>query len=217
MPLSADEKISAAIAKLRELILYSHVPDGTSYDAPGDGFYPPVQSPTTRIYCGEVLRALKDGASLPPGVDSAELQAAVYAVKHNPAGFDRANVGATLAFAWQAYTAWYLTTGSAQRAMLQAMVERVTELLAGRWATPAGPGAAAAKDGKAADPESAAAALSAMVAARGEGRLPGGIEAGELREVCAEISTRSYSPGEIDRLCRVFETFVTTLESTGSA
>jgi len=213
MPLSADEKISAAIGKLREFILYNRVPDGTSYDAPGDGFFPPVQSPTIRIYCGEILRALKDGASLPPGVDSAELQAAVYAVKHNPAGFDRANVGATLAFAWQAYIAWYLTTGSASRAVLQAVVERAAELLAARWALPAGSGRAAAKDGPAAELEGAAAALSAMVAARGEGRLPGGIEAGELREVCAEISTHSYAPAEIDRLCRVFETFVTALET----
>ena len=67
MPLSADEKISAAIARLRDFILYNHVPDGTTYDQPGDDPFPPVASPTIRIYCGEILRALKDGNPLPPG------------------------------------------------------------------------------------------------------------------------------------------------------
>ena len=211
MPLSVDEKISAAIAKLRGFILYNQAPDGTAYDAPGDDSFPPVQSPSTRIYCGEILRALKDGAALPPGVDGAELQAAVYAVKHNPAGFDRAHVGATLAFAWQAYIACSLTAGT-RRAQLQAMVERVAELLAARWA-PGGDGQPSAQGARAADLEGTAAALASMVAARGVGRLPGGIEAGELREVCAEVSTHSYGPGEIDRLCRIFETFVTALET----
>ncbi|HOX07860.1 MAG TPA: hypothetical protein PK280_15775 [Planctomycetota bacterium] len=209
MPLSADEKISAAVAKLREFILYNHAPDGTSYEAPGDDFVPPVGSPTTRIYCGEILRALKDGSPLPPGVDGAELQAAVYAVKHNPGGFDRENVGSTLAFAWQAYIAWHLTTGSSRRSELLAMVTRTAELLAARWATPVPRNSGSL--------EETAAALSAMVATRGEGRIHGGIEAGELREVCAEISTRAYAPTEIDRLCRIFETFVTALETAPNA
>jgi hypothetical protein len=114
-------------------------------------------------------------------------------------------VGAALAFAWQAYTAWHLTTGSARRAQLLAMVTRTAELLAGRWAV-----AVPTNSGSL---EEAAAALSAMVAARGDARLHGGIEAGELREVCEEISARAYAPAEIDRLCRVFETFVTALET----
>jgi hypothetical protein len=216
MALSADEKISAAVQKLRGFILYNEVPDGTSYDSPGDGFFPPVQSPSIRIYCGEILRALKDGKPLPPGVDGAELQAAVYAVKHNPVGFDRPHVGAALAFAWQAYVACSLTSRTSRQAELLAMVKRVTELLAERLA-PAGEGGAAgssASSGRdAADLEGAAAALAGLVAGRGTERLPAGLDANELRQFCAELGSRAYGPDEIDRLCRVFEKYVTALET----
>ncbi len=217
MPLTADERIAAAISKLREFILYRKAPDGTSFEEPGDGFFPPVQSPTIRIHCGDILRALKGGAALPPGVDAAELETAVYAVKHNPAGFDRANVGAILAFAWQAYTAASISTEAGRRSDLLALVTRATGLLARRLDPSGGsvPNPSELKD--AGDLEVAGAELASLLASGDAGRLPAGMDAEELRKVCGLISTRAYGPGEIDRLCRVLETHVTVLETSPNA
>jgi len=218
VPLTEDHKISRAIRELRGFVVYEQDPDGASFDSPDEGPFPPLDGPETRVLCGEILRAIREGEPFPPGVDRAALQTAVYAVKHNPKGFDRATVGAILNAAWQTFAACPHPAEKAKREQLLGLLVRLSGLL----------GCPAAKGGeekvsdtlavKVSDTFSSPASLegaaeaAARLAQAVAARLPAGPEAEELREACAELVTRAYGRRDLSRLCEVLEKHRAALE-----
>jgi len=220
MPPTEDERIAQAIRKLRGVIVYYKDSDEASREAPDDGLVLPLNSPEVKIFCGEIIRAIREGEPFPPGVDRAALQTAAYAVKHNPAGFDRAGVGAIIDAAWQAFSACPHWAEKEQREKLLELLGRARSLLARHHAPPGKEKVSDTLAVKVSDTfsspaltlEAAAAALAALLAQGAAPKLPGGPPAEELQEACAEITTRAFGHGDLDRLCRIFEEYVVALE-----
>jgi hypothetical protein len=212
MPPTEDERIAQAIRKLRGVIVYYKDSDEASREAPDDGLVLPLNSPEVKIFCGEIIRAIREGEPFPPGVDRAALQTAAYAVKHNPAGFDRAGVGAIIDAAWQAFSACPHWAEKEKREKLLELLGRARSLLARHYAPPCSAQPATQGGAEQGTLEAAAAAVAALLAQGAGPKLPGGPPAEELQEACAEITTRAFGHGDLDRLCRIFEEYVVALE-----